>query len=73
MEGRTGWSDASVQAEDNTNIKVIQLSKVMAFACLTRSSFGSRHQYCLHHILRFNVEQLRKAALFLSCHWYFRN
>ena len=48
-------------------------SKVMAFACLTRSSFGSSHQYCLHHILRFNVEQLRKAALFLSCHWYFRN
>ena len=60
---RTGWSDASVQAEDNTNIKVIQLSKVMAFACLTRSSFGSSHQYCLHHILRFNSGRLHCSCL----------
>ena len=36
--GPTRWSDASVQAEDSTIIRVIQLNKAMAFACLTRSS-----------------------------------
>ena len=53
--GPTRWSDASVQAEDSTIIRVIQLNKAMAFACLTRSSFGSSRQYCLHHILSCSV------------------